>query len=192
MDFIPHLIGFSRRRSNRHGAGWLHDSSSHSGAGPISTTSRCALRLNFKLGSAKISRALAAVAIAQSAGAAGSEPLDCKADVDSCVRSLIAETAVFVEECGKAFPGAKKTLDLAFKNWGVLRLPIPRLSEALDQATPLRTGLSAQIAPYLQRIPGDEPVIECSGRLEMIQSIPFELRGDSAKLPAGALEKYSK
>src|SRR4029077_13036341 len=109
-----------------------------------------------------------------------------------CVRTLVAETAVFVEECGKTYPGSQRVLDAAFSNWGVLRLPVPQLSEALDRTTALRVKLSAQIAPYLKRIPSYEREIECSGRLEMMQRVPFELRGDSAKLPPGALEKYSK
>ena len=137
-------------------------------------------------------RVLIGSAAAFACTATASDVLDCKADADSCIRTLVAETAVFVEECGKAYPASKDALDSVFKNWGLLRLPIPRLSEALDSTSPLRHELSSQIAPYLKRIPSYEREIECSGRVEMIRSVPFDLRGDSARLPPGALERYSK
>jgi hypothetical protein len=133
-----------------------------------------------------------ATASALSCTAASAQVLDCKADPDSCIRSLVAETAVFIEECGKAFPTSKVALESLFNNWGLLRLSIPQLAEATNSASPLRVKLSAQIAPYLERIPSYEKEIECTGRVEMIRKVPFELRGDSAKLHPGELEKYTK
>jgi hypothetical protein len=61
------------------------------------------------------------------AAVASAEPLDCTADPDACVRTLIAETAVFMEACGKAFPQSRNGIDAAMKRWVVLKLAIPRL-----------------------------------------------------------------
>jgi hypothetical protein len=132
----------------------------------------------------KLPCALIAAVVVLASTVAAAEAPDCKADPDSCIRMLVVETAVFIEECGKVFPASKRTLDSVFNNWGLLRLSVPQLSEALDSASPLRVKQSAQIAPYLQRIPSYGREIECSGRVEMIRSMPFELRGDSAKSAA--------
>lgn len=117
---------------------------------------------------------------------------DCKADLDLCVRTVIAETAVFMNECGKLYSASRTNIDTAFRQWPVLKLPIPGLKEALDMDAPLQASLREHIAPYLKRIPAYEREIECSGRLEMVRSAEPKLGGDSARLPPGALDKYRK
>jgi len=114
----------------------------------------------------------------------------CGDDLDSCVRRVIAETAVFFDECGKVYPKNKSEIDAAFQAWPVLRLPIPEIQEALDEKSQLRKTMLDAIGPYFKRIPGYEKEIECLGRLEMVRNPVPTLQGDSAKLPANALAKY--
>jgi len=116
----------------------------------------------------------------------------CDDDLDSCVLRVIAETATFFDECGKVYSKNKSELDAAFRAWGVLKLPIPRLGEALDENSQLRRSLSESVGPYFARIPAYEKEIECVGRLEMVRSPKPTLRGDSARLPEDVLSKYSK
>lgn len=117
---------------------------------------------------------------------------DCKADPDLCVRTVVAETAVFMDECRKLYPASAAELDAAFRQWPVLKLPIPGLNEALDTDAPLQAGIRKSVVPYLRQIPGHERAIECLGRLEMVRSAEPKLRGDSARLPPDALDKYKK
>lgn len=124
-------------------------------------------------------------------GVAAASP-DCKADPDLCVRTVVAETAVFMDECRKLYPASAAELDTAFRQWPVLKLPIPGLKEALDTDGPLQASLRKSVAPYLKQIPGHERAIECLGRLEMVRSAEPKLRGDSARLPPDALDKYTK
>jgi len=131
---------------------------------------------------------LSLLALIPSASAA----VDCNKDLDACVRLVVAETATFIEECGSAYPRSKAELDSAFMSWSVLKLPIPRINEALDPKSEMRTALSKTIALYLKKIPNYEREIECVGRLEMLQSSTPKLQGDSAKLPLNALHKYLK
>ena len=111
-------------------------------------------------------------------------------DVDAAVRRVVVETAVFVEECGKVFPGSRASLDAAFANWVVLSLPIPGLATVLKADSPERLELTRVIAPYLRRIPAHEKDIECAGRYEMLVSKEPTLRGDSADLPPNVLDRY--
>ena len=111
-------------------------------------------------------------------------------DIDAAVRKVIAEMAVFVDECGVLFPEDKSTLDAAFANWVVLKLPIPNLATALDPGNSDRVELARLIGPYLRQIPGQEKEIECGGRYEMLISEEPWLGGDSAKLPPDVLERY--
>jgi len=113
-------------------------------------------------------------------------------DVDARVRRVVTETAVFIEECGAIFPGNKATLDAAFANWSVLKLPIPTLAEALRSDSPDRTELTKLIGPYLRRIPAEERGIECSGRYEVLLSNQPQLVGDSASLPQNVLDRYKR
>ena len=120
------------------------------------------------------------------------DTLDCKADPDACVRTLIAETAVFMEVCGKAFPQSKNAIDAAFQRWVVLGLAIPRLDEAMAHDSALQVGLRESVTPYFERIPADEKAIECEGRLEMILNPEPTIAGDSAKMLPDALRRYEK
>jgi hypothetical protein len=127
-----------------------------------------------------------------SLGASAAASPDCKADLDLCVRTVVAETAVLMNECGKLYPASAAEIDTAFRQWPVLRLPIPGLKGALDMHAPLQSSLRDLVAPYLKRIPEHERQIECLGRLEMVRSAEPKLGGDSAKLPPDALDKYKK
>jgi hypothetical protein len=122
--------------------------------------------------------------------AAAAEPT--APDIDAAVRKVIAETAVFVEECGKVFPDAKPRLDAAFADWVVLKLPIPGVADVVRADSPERLALSRSIGPYLQRIPGHEKEIECSGRYQVLLSKEPQLGGDSAPLPPNVLDRYRK
>lgn len=126
------------------------------------------------------------------AAVASAEPLDCTADPDACVRTLIAETAVFMEACGKAFPQSRNGIDAAMKRWVVLKLAIPRLDEAMAHDSALQVGLRKSVTSYFEQIPDDEKAIECEGRIETLLSPTPAIAGDSAKLPPDALRKYEK
>jgi hypothetical protein len=117
---------------------------------------------------------------------------NCNKDLDACVRLVVAETAAFVEECGNIYPKSKTEIDAAFKKWSVLKLPIPGIEEALNPKSQLRISMAESVSPYLKRIPSVEKEIECSGRLEMVQTPDPTLFGDSVRLPPNALKKYEK
>lgn len=117
---------------------------------------------------------------------------DCNVDIDACVRLAIAETATFMEECGKVHPETKVHLDAALLNWSVLKLPIPKLEEALNPKSEVRMALSDIIDPYLKRIPPHEQDIECSGRVEWMRSKEPMLGAGSVQLPKNTLRKYAK
>jgi hypothetical protein len=139
----------------------------------------------------KLWKYLLVLTLVSQGGVAAASP-DCKADPDLCVRTVVAETAVFMNECKTLYPASATELDTAFRQWPVLKLPIPGLKEALDTDGPLQASLKKSIAPYLKQIPGQERAIECLGRLEMVRSAEPKLHGDSARLPPDALDKYRK
>lgn len=95
-----------------------------------------------------------------------------------------------MSECAKLYPASAGDIDTAFRQWPVLKLPIPGLKKALDTHGPLQSSLRDLAAPYLKRIPSYERDIECVGRLEMVRSAEPKLGGDSARLPPDALDKY--
>lgn len=72
--------------------------------------------------------ALSLLSLIPSASAA----IDCNKDLDARIRLVVAQTATFIEECGSAYPRSKADFDSAFMSWSVLKLPIPRINEALD------------------------------------------------------------
>jgi hypothetical protein len=115
---------------------------------------------------------------------------ECAADLDACVRYGIAENAAFIDECGKIYPKAKTALDAAFRNWPVLKLPIPRLEEVALADSPLRLSLGQKIGPYLRAIPVHERQIECDGRFQMMLAKKPILKADSVVLPDDALNNY--
>jgi hypothetical protein len=115
---------------------------------------------------------------------------DCDKDLDACVRHGIAENAAFIDECGKIYPKARTALDSAFRNWPVLKLPIPRLEEVAAVDSPLRLSLGEKIGPYLRAIPVHERQIECDGRFQMMLARKAILKADSVVLPDDALKQY--
>jgi hypothetical protein len=116
---------------------------------------------------------------------------NCNEDLDACVRLVVAETAAFVDECGNLYPKFKTEIDAAFKKWSVLKLPIPGIEEALNPKSQLRMTMAESLLPYLKRIPSYEKEIECSRRLQMVQTPEPTLSGDSVRLPPNALKKYA-
>lgn len=114
----------------------------------------------------------------------------CEADLDACVRFGIAENAAFIDECGKLYPKAKNAMDNAFRNWPVLKLPIPQLEEVATPNSALRASLAEKIGPYLRAIPTHERQIECDGRFRMMLQPKPVLKADSVVLPDDALKKY--
>ena len=118
--------------------------------------------------------------------------LDCTKDRDACARTLVAETAGFITECGKAYPDAKDLFDKVFKHWPVLKLKIPGLAEVLDPASTLRTTWNANAADYLAKLAPDKREAECSGRLATLTTPEPTLTGNSAQLPPDALKAYGQ
>jgi hypothetical protein len=118
------------------------------------------------------------------------EPVSCDKNPDACVLRVIAETATFIDECGKAYPKNKAEFDAAFRDWSVLKLKIPHLEDAMQDKSELRQSMAELIGPYLKRIPSYERDIECSGRLELVRNPTPTLAGDSANLPANILSQY--
>ena len=118
--------------------------------------------------------------------------LDCTKDLDECARTLVAETAGFITECGRAYPAAQELFDKAFKNWPVLKLQIPGLQEVIDPASPMHEKWSINAADYLKTLAPDKRAAECSGRLATLTTREPSLTGSSARLPANALKAYEK
>jgi hypothetical protein len=74
----------------------------------------------------KLWKSLLVLMLVSQGGVAAASP-DCKADPDLCVRTVVAETAVFMNECKTLYPTSATELDTAFRQWPVLKLPIPGL-----------------------------------------------------------------
>ena len=116
----------------------------------------------------------------------------CGSDVDSCVRTLIVETAGIVTACGKAFPTAQTIFDTALKHWPVLKLPVPGLAPLLVETAPARAQALQHAVAYLEGLAPEERQTQCSARLAMLTQPTPTLSGDSVTLPPDALKKYSQ
>jgi hypothetical protein len=137
-----------------------------------------------------IIRSSAAALLVYISSFAYADSVSCDKNPDVCVLRVIAETATFIDECGKAYPKNKAELDAAFRNWSVLKLQIPHLDDAMQDKSELRRSMAELIVPYLKRIPSYERDIECSGRLELVRDPTPTLAGDSASLPENVLSRY--
>ena len=66
---------------------------------------------------------------------------DCSRDAAACIRLAAAETAAFVDECGKVFPASKAELDTALARWSIRKLRIAGVEAAIKPGAPDRVAL---------------------------------------------------
>jgi len=123
---------------------------------------------------------------------AAAAPPACTIAVDECVKTLIAETAGVMSECGHLFPEAREIFEKALQNWPVLKLPIPGLAPLMDETSIFRVQWRQTARERLAGLPASERQAVCSRRLAMLTQPEPTLMGDSVSLPADALKKYSK
>ena len=115
---------------------------------------------------------------------------DCSQDAVACIRLAAAETAAFVEECGKVFPPSKAELDTALAGWSILKLRIAGVEEAMKPGSPERLALGKKAAAYLKSVGSYEREIECTGRMAVLKNKELRIRSDFVLLPTDPLEPY--
>jgi hypothetical protein len=133
--------------------------------------------------------AMAALALP---GAVFAQGAGCDKDLAACVARAAAETAAFVEECGRAYPESKPQLDAALAQWSVRRLKIPGVEESLRPDSLSRIALGKKAAAYMKSVGAYQREIECTARMAMLKSKEPRLRADFVSLPPDPLEPYRK
>lgn len=125
---------------------------------------------------------------AQDALSAGAP--DCSQDAAACLRLAAAETAAFVDECGKIFPASKAELDTALARWSIRKLRIAGVEAAMKPGSPERVALGKKAAAYLKSVGSYEREIECTGRMAVLKNKEPRIRSDFVRLPTDPLEPY--
>ena len=133
----------------------------------------------------------ALIALASSAAVAAAAP-DCTTDREACIRLAAAETAAFIDECGKTYPESKADFDAALARWSLRKLQIPGVEDALKPGSADRVALRKKAATYMKSVGDYEREIECSSRMATLKSREPKLRADSVRLPKDPLEPYIK
>jgi hypothetical protein len=124
--------------------------------------------------------------------AASAQAASCDKDLAACIARAAAETAAFVEECGKLYPESKPDFDAALAQWSVRRLKIPGVEEALRSDALGRVGLAKKASSYMKSVGSYQREIECTARMAMLKSKEPRLRADFVSLPPDPLERYIK
>lgn len=125
---------------------------------------------------------------AQDALSAGAP--DCSQDAAACIRLAAAETAAFVDECGKVFPASKAELETALARWSIRKLRIAGVDAAMRPDAPERVALGRKAAAYLKSVGRYEREIECTGRMAVLKNKEPRIRSDFVRLPTDPLEPY--
>ena len=123
---------------------------------------------------------------------ARAQTADCYNDRAACIGRAAAETAAFVDECGKAYPESKSEFDTALAQWSVRKLGIPGVEEAMKPSSLGRIALGKKAAKYMKSVGSYQREIECVGRMVMLKSQVPRLRADFVALPPDPLEPYIK
>jgi len=115
---------------------------------------------------------------------------DCNNELAACIRLAAAETAAFVDECGKVFPASKAELDTALARWSIRKLRIAGVDAAMKPDAPERVALGRKAAAYLKSVGSYEREIECTGRMAVLKNKEPRIRSDFISLPKDPLEPY--
>ena len=125
-------------------------------------------------------------------GVAHAQRPDCDKEPAACIRRAAAETAAFIDECGKAFPDSKAGFDDALERWSLRKLQIPGIEDAIQPGSQERLTLGRKAAVYMRSVGAYQREIECSSRYAMLRSKEPQLRADFVNLPPDPLERYLK
>jgi hypothetical protein len=118
------------------------------------------------------------------------DSLDCSKELAACLRLAAAETAAFVDECGKLYPESKSGLDTALARWSIRKLRIAGVDAAMKPGSPDRVALGKKAAAYLKSVGSYEREIECTGRMAVLKNKEPRIRSDFVNLPKDPLEPY--